>query len=113
MSIILLAMAWHLGRCCLLRISFITYARSSLPPYVTLSTDCLCSTGQCYILALTPRRLTFWSATSALAFIPATLLTSEFVTCILEFEYGFAVVQALSHDSLTLSEHRKPIRRES
>ncbi|KAG1840804.1 hypothetical protein F4604DRAFT_1831895 [Suillus subluteus] len=39
MSIILLAMAWHLGRCCLPMISFVTHARSSLPPYVAVSTD--------------------------------------------------------------------------
>ncbi|KAG1839537.1 hypothetical protein DFJ58DRAFT_811961 [Suillus subalutaceus] len=72
MSIIVLVMAWHLDCRCLPRVSFVTYARSSLPPYVTVSTHCLCSTGQCYMLALTPRHLTFWSATSALAFIPAT-----------------------------------------
>ncbi|KAG2041482.1 hypothetical protein BDR03DRAFT_724157 [Suillus americanus] len=66
MSIVLLGMPLHLGRHCLLRFSFVVYARLSLLPYVPVFTDSLCSTGQPYILALTLRRPTVWSVTSAL-----------------------------------------------
>ncbi|KAG1875727.1 hypothetical protein F4604DRAFT_710439 [Suillus subluteus] len=128
MSIILLAMAWHLGRRCLPRISFVTHARSSLPPYVTVYTDsdqCLCTRSHSKasdILGLPHPRLRLYLQLVGtpvlcdiwLAYSPYInlfpVLTLEFI---LEFEYGSAVVQALSRDLLTLSEHRKLIRRES
>ncbi|KAG1894371.1 uncharacterized protein F5891DRAFT_1195355 [Suillus fuscotomentosus] len=51
-----------------------------------------------------------------LAYSPFTNIfpahASELITCILEFEYGSAVVQALASDPLTLSERLKFVRRE-